>query len=191
MKKLSNATVVLFKQSIKDINKNKIDIARYSYILYNENKDEFGKLCEKLDLSVSSVRKYIKAGEVIALSDVDLPETYSCIYELHPILFNLKDFEKFTGKKVKYMKRQEIRDEIKKYNNVSDIDEIIEANVEKHINRINYENSMKDCLKESCTEISDFLAKLDFTEEVEKAMSNLNKIICFLKGEVDYVNDEN
>lgn len=188
-----NKNFTTFKNAYKSLNSSMGKASHAAYMCVSENKKEFTNRCKETfpELSQSTISKMVNAGLVIAEADkheLELPDTYSKIYELAPVKEQLDNFYKYVekdkkvDKEVSDMSLREIRDEVDKFlydeEDVEDEDVIDgEATEEEIENDIDENNVEESATRSNLESIADALANIIDTynvpDDLAKALADI------------------
>lgn len=151
-----------------------------AYKCVAENKKEFSKRCKETfpELGQSTISKMVNAGLIIASAnehELELPDSYSKIYELAPVKEQLDTFYKYVdkdkkvNKEVAEMTQKEIREEVDKFLYMEE-DDAIDAEVTS---------------EEEVDDVEDGVTEEDSVVEHSIARSNVDALANALKNIID------
>lgn len=184
-----NKNFTAFKNAYKSLNGSMGKASHAAYMCVSENKKEFTNRCKETfpELSQSTISKMVNAGLVIAEADkheLELPDTYSKIYELAPVKEQLDNFYKYVekdkkvDKEVSDMSLREIRDEVDKFlYDEEDVDdeEVIDAEATEEEVDVDDEevvNTEETAARSNLESIADALADIIDTYDVPDDLAN-------------------
>lgn len=180
---LTQENVEHLKQIFKDLNNSKIEFAKESFLLYEEDSKQLIDLCTNtFDMCRSNIYKYVHAGKVIKFADIKLPENFSSIVPLYRVLENLKHFSEWIDAPLDTMTSREIEKAVKEYYQhfmLTDEEKETEKNIDDTIeNIVDATVSIKnksEKINEKLNQLIDELQSID-SPEVLNALEIINEI---------------
>ena len=154
------------KKAYTSMEKNMLNVAKLCYQLHEQDEMQFNSFVKnELNASKGTISKFIRVGEMIEKSPVELPDTYTKIYALNPVKEDIENFNEYfienTDHDISMGSVRELNEYVHFYINDEKEDtteESSEETIEESIEESS-EESIEESIEESTEETTNILEK--------------------------------